>query len=221
NVNLDLENTLLDNVQSNTHIEHYQRSRSPSVEPQSQKTYNEIQQNQRNTQIRDSPNYNTPLQVNRRSTNSSTQSIEPRIDSFLERSYQHLSNQNYYLVEDKSSLSLQMSRRSINSSAQSIEPQINSFSEQSDQRLSNQNHYDLDEDESSKDEIFFLFGQNYNSNPLKELFHSNILSNMQNVNSYLDIQSGLTTSSVKNGLFFQDETHLIRWLEACKDIVLQ
>ncbi|CAG8827574.1 6659_t:CDS:2, partial [Gigaspora margarita] len=77
NVNLDLENTSLDNVQSNTHIEHYQQSRSPSVEPQNQR----------------------------------------------------LSNQNYYLVEDESSLPLQMSRRSINSSAQLIEPQINSFSE--------------------------------------------------------------------------------------------
>ncbi|CAG8522666.1 39064_t:CDS:2, partial [Gigaspora margarita] len=72
--------------------------------------------------------------------------------------------------------------------------------------LSNQNHYDLDEDESSEDEIFFSFGQIYNSNSLKELSHSNIQSNMQNVNSYLDIQS--------------DETHLIRWLEVRKDIVL-
>ncbi|CAG8827867.1 23793_t:CDS:2, partial [Gigaspora rosea] len=111
NVNLDLENTSLNNVQSNTHIEHYQRSRSPSVEPQSRETYNEIQQNQRNTQIHDSPNYNSigssahspfdaniyqhkaPLQMNRRSTNS---------------------------FEDESSLPLQMSRRSIISSAQLI-----------------------------------------------------------------------------------------------------
>ncbi|RIB12289.1 hypothetical protein C2G38_2201035 [Gigaspora rosea] len=153
------------------------RSRSPSVEPQSRETYNEIQQNQRNTQIHDSPNYNSigssahspfdaniyqhkaPLQMNRRSTNS---------------------------FEDESSLPLQMN-----------------------------------EDKSSEDEIFSSFGQNYNSNPLKKLSYSNIQSNMQNVNSYLDIQLGLTTSSIKNGLFFQDETHLIRWLEVRKDIVLQ
>ncbi|CAG8814459.1 43958_t:CDS:1, partial [Gigaspora margarita] len=44
---------------------------------------------------------------------------------------------------------------------------------------------------------------------------------MQNVNSYLPTQSSLTTPSIASGLFFQGETHLIRWLEARKDIVLQ
>ncbi|CAG8592181.1 23295_t:CDS:2 [Gigaspora rosea] len=175
NVNLDLENTSLDNVQSNIHIERYQQSRSPSVEPQTHSPFDAIIYQ-----------HKAPLQVNRRSTNSCAQSIEPRIDSFPERSNQRLSNQNHHLVEDESSLPLQMNK-----------------------------------DESSEDEIFSSFGQNYNSNSLKELSHSNIQSNMQNVNSYLDIQSGLTTSSVKNCLFFQDETHLIRWLEERKDIVLQ
>ncbi|CAG8694604.1 14476_t:CDS:2, partial [Cetraspora pellucida] len=33
--------------------------------------------------------------------------------------------------------------------------------------------------------------------------------------------SGLVGSSTKSGLFFQDETHLVRWLETRKDIVLQ
>ncbi|CAG8761404.1 2993_t:CDS:2, partial [Gigaspora rosea] len=195
--------TALYNVQSNTHIERYQRSCSPSVEPQSRETYNEIQQNQRNTQIYDSPNYNSigssahlpfdaniyqhkaPLQVNRRSTNSCAQSIEPRIDSFPERSDQRLSNQNHHLVEDESSLLLQMN-----------------------------------EDESSEDENFSSFGQNYNSKPLKELSHSNIQSNMQNVNSYLEF-SQVDYFVCKKWSFFQDETHLIRWLEARKDIVLQ
>ncbi|RIB28820.1 hypothetical protein C2G38_2239277 [Gigaspora rosea] len=110
NVNLDLENTSLDNIQSNTHIERYQRSRSPSLEPQSRETYNEVQQNQRNTQIHDSPNYNIedesslPLQMSRRSINSSAQSIKPRINSFSEQSDWRLTNQNHYdLDEDKSS----------------------------------------------------------------------------------------------------------------------
>ncbi|KAF0511008.1 hypothetical protein F8M41_018354 [Gigaspora margarita] len=128
-------------------------------------------------------------------TKKSTQ-IEPDVSKHLQISKrlqksnqvkdQRLSNQNRHLVEDESSLPLQMSRRSINSSAQSIEPRINSFSKQSDWCLSNQNHYDLDKVESSKDEIFSSFGQNYNLNPLKELSYSNIQSYMQNVNSYLD-----------------------------------
>ncbi|RIB03839.1 hypothetical protein C2G38_2149325, partial [Gigaspora rosea] len=171
NINLDLENISLDNVQSNTHIERYQRSCSPSVEPQSRETYNEIQQNQRNTQIYDSPNYN-----------SIGSSAHLPFDANI---YQH-----------KAPL------------------------QRSDRCLFNQNHYDLDEDESSEDENFSSFGQNYNSKPLKELSHSNIQSNMQNVNSYLEF-SQVDYFVCKKWSFFQDETHLIRWLEARKDIVLQ
>ncbi|RIB17574.1 hypothetical protein C2G38_2142556 [Gigaspora rosea] len=70
-----------------------------------------------------------------------------------------------------------------------IEPDVSEHLQMSKRpRKSNQVK---DKDESSEDEIFSSFGQNYNSNSLKELSHSNIQSNMQNVNSYLDIQSGV------------------------------
>ncbi|CAG8800388.1 23937_t:CDS:2, partial [Gigaspora rosea] len=89
----------------------------------------------------------------------------------------------------------QTNKRSI---ALSIEPGIDSSSKRPDRHSSNQNHhyYFTDEDESSsEDELFSSLDQHNDSNSFKES-HSTALLNMQN-------------------------THLIRWLEARKDIVLQ
>ncbi|CAG8586812.1 2406_t:CDS:2, partial [Racocetra fulgida] len=175
-------NVSLDNSQSNANIEHYQQNRPPSVELQSQKAYNKSQQNQRNTQIHNSPSY-------RNSIGSSTHS------SFDASLYQYKAP-------------LQMNRRSTNSSAQSIEPGIGSFPKRSDRRYFNQNHRNLTEDESSssedessssEDEIFSLFGQHFNSSPFKGSSYSTTPLNIQNekyVGPYSAIHRSLLIKSV-------------------------
>ncbi|CAG8823542.1 21741_t:CDS:1, partial [Gigaspora rosea] len=195
NIDLDLENISLNNLQSNANTDN-QQSRSPSIELQSRQNYNENIQNQNNktSQIHDPQKYYNSIRSSAHS-------------SFDASTYQHKAP-------------LQMNKRSI---AQSIEPGIDSSSKQPDRHSSNQNHhhYFTDEDESSsEDELFSSLDQHNDPNSFKES-HSTALLNMQNVSSYLPTQSSLTTPSITSGLFFQDETHLICWLEACKDIVLQ
>ncbi|RIB26741.1 hypothetical protein C2G38_2264691 [Gigaspora rosea] len=195
NIDLDLENISLDNLQFNANTDN-QQSRSPSIELQSRQNYNENLQNQNNktSQIHDPQKY----------YNSIRSSAHLSFDA---STYQHKAPS-------------QINKRSI---AQSIEPGIDSSSKQPDRHSSNQNHhhYFTDEDESSsEDELFSSLDQHNDPNSFKES-HSTALLNMQNVSSYLPTQSSLTTPSITSGLFFQDETHLIRWLEARKDIVLQ
>ncbi|RIB09159.1 hypothetical protein C2G38_2044549 [Gigaspora rosea] len=195
NIDLDLENISLDNLQSNANTDN-QQSRSPLIELQSRQNYNENLQNQNNktSQIHDPQKYYNSIRSSAHS-------------SFDASTYQHKAPS-------------QTNKRSI---AQSIEPGIDSSSKRPDRHSSNQNHhhYFTDEDESSsEDELFSSLDQHNDPNSFKES-HSTALLNMQNVSSYLPTQSSLTTPSITSGLFFQDETHHIRWLEARKDIVLQ
>jgi hypothetical protein len=85
-----------------------------------------------------------------------------------------------------------------------------------------------DEGESSDDGTFSSFNQHDNMTSYKQSFEKDIFKgNTHYINPYLTTQSNLankvytTASSTTNGLFFQDETHLIQWLETRKDLVLQ
>ncbi|CAG8590642.1 10640_t:CDS:2 [Dentiscutata heterogama] len=55
------------------------------------------------------------------------------------------------------------------------------------------------------------------------LRYNSISSNVQNTNPYTTIQQNrdYTTSAQNNEISFQDEAHLLRWLETRKDLVLQ
>ncbi|CAG8755259.1 3272_t:CDS:1, partial [Dentiscutata heterogama] len=108
----------------------------------------------------------------------------------------------------------QINMRSSVSRVQSNGPETDSFPQclsGSDERLSDYED-ELSEDESSEDEIFYSLNR-YNSTS----------SNVQNTNPYTTIQQNrdYTISAQNNEISFQDEVHLLRWLETRKDIVLQ
>ena len=73
------------------------------------------------------------------------------------------------------------------------------------------------ENESSDDEIFLSLNL-HDTN--KQSFEKNG-HNSQLAASTTQLNLENKVSTAKNGLFFQDETHLIQWLETHRDIVLQ
>ncbi|CAG8739169.1 3249_t:CDS:2 [Dentiscutata erythropus] len=108
----------------------------------------------------------------------------------------------------------QINMRSGVSRGLSNRPETDYFSQRPSGSIKRLSDYEdeLSEDESSEDEIFSSLNQ-YNL----------ISSNIQNTNSYTTIQQNrdYTTSASKNKISFQDEAHLLRWLETRKDLVLQ
>ena len=113
--------------------------------------------------------------------------------------------------------------RSNISKAQSIEDGF-SENETSDEEFFSLNSYNTSHKES--------YGKNvYNSHPAQSDNSFNIpqsIGNTPYINHFLSTnQPNLvdkiytTDSSAKSGLYFQDENHLIQWLETHKDIVLK
>ena len=83
-----------------------------------------------------------------------------------------------------------------------------------------------DNGSSSDDEIFSSFNMTLHKKSFeKDVYDSHFVNSSLSIGNRtqpnLTNKVHTTDSFTKNGLFFQNETHLVQWLETRKDLVLQ